>query len=94
MQGPSPSIRLDKWLWHARLCKTRSLAARLVASGKIRVNSARVVKPATPVRIGDGISYARDGRVRVLRVKGLGVRRGPAAEAQLLYEDLEPQVSD
>jgi ribosome-associated heat shock protein Hsp15 len=89
MQAPPPSIRLDKWLWHARLCKTRSLAARLIAEGKVRVNTVRVSKPATLVRIGDGITFARDGRVHVLRILGLGERRGPAPEARQLYLDLD-----
>ncbi len=84
------SIRLDKWLWHARLCKTRSLAARMVSDGTLRVNSVRVLKPATPVRVGDGISFARDGKVRVLRIRALGARRGPAPEARGLYDDLDP----
>jgi ribosome-associated heat shock protein Hsp15 len=92
MQLQQPSIRLDKWLWHARLCKTRSLAARLVSDGKVRVNATRVTKPATPVRIGDGISFARDGRIHVLRVLALGERRGPAPEARQLYADLDAAV--
>lgn len=90
MQAPPPSIRLDKWLWHARLCKTRTLAVRLVSEGKVRVNANRVKKPATQVHVGDGITFSRDGRVRVLRIRALGERRGPAPEAQQLYEDLDP----
>jgi ribosome-associated heat shock protein Hsp15 len=93
MQAVPSSIRLDKWLWHARLCKTRSIAARLVAEGKVRVNATRVSKPATQVRIGDGISFARDGRIHVLRILSLGERRGPAPEARLLYADLEAAAS-
>lgn len=89
MAGPETSIRLDKWLWHARFCKSRAIAARLVADGAVRVNANRVTKPATPVRVGDGLSFALGGRVRVVRILGLGTRRGPAAEAQALYDDLE-----
>ena len=85
---PGPAIRLDKWLWQARLCKTRGLAARLVADGAVRVNAVRVLKPATPLRVGDGVTFAHGGAVRVLRVRELGVRRGPASEARELYEDL------
>jgi ribosome-associated heat shock protein Hsp15 len=84
----SPAIRLDKWLWHARLCKTRGLAARLVVEGRVRVNAVHVLKPAAPLRIGDGVTFARGGAVRVLRVRAFGLRRGPAAEARLLYDDL------
>lgn len=86
---PGASIRLDKWLWHARLCKTRSLAARLIEAGAVRVNAARVLKPATPLRVGDGVTLVHAGHVRALRVLGLGLRRGPAPEAQALYADLD-----
>jgi ribosome-associated heat shock protein Hsp15 len=85
---PAPAIRLDKWLWQARLCKTRATAARLVGSGAVRVNAVRVLKPATALRVGDGLSFAQGGRVRVLRVQALGTRRGPAPEARTLYADL------
>lgn len=95
MAGGPPSIRLDKWLWHARFCKSRALAARLVSEGAVRVNSERVSKPATPVRVGDGLSFAQGGRVRAVRVLALGARRGPAPEAQALYLDLEtPPAAD
>jgi ribosome-associated heat shock protein Hsp15 len=86
----SDAIRLDKWLWQARFCKSRALAARLVSEGRVRVNALRVVKPATSVRIGDGLSFALGGRVRAVRILALGTRRGPASEAQALYADLEP----
>lgn len=94
MAEPRTSIRLDKWLWQARFCKSRVLASRLVSDGAIRVNAVRVVKPATPVRIGDGLSFARGGRVHVLRILGLGTRRGPAEEARMLYEVLEAAQPD
>jgi ribosome-associated heat shock protein Hsp15 len=86
---PASAIRLDKWLWHARLCKTRSLAARLIEEGAVRVNAVRAQKPATLLRPGDGVTLAHGGRVRALRVLDLGTRRGPAAEAGLLYLDLD-----
>ena len=63
-----PSIRLDKWLWQARFCKSRALAARLVGDGAVRLNAQRVTKPATPLRVGDGLSFAQGGRVRSVRV--------------------------
>jgi ribosome-associated heat shock protein Hsp15 len=86
--GPQ-AIRLDKWLWQARFCKSRGVAARLIAEGAVRVNAARVVKPATSVHVGDGLSFALGGRVRAVRILGLGTRRGPATEAQALYADLD-----
>jgi ribosome-associated heat shock protein Hsp15 len=84
-----PAIRLDKWLWQARFCKTRALAAQLIAAGAVRVNAVPVGKPATLVRVGDGLSFARGGRVHAVRVLALGTRRGPAPEARTLYADLE-----
>jgi ribosome-associated heat shock protein Hsp15 len=89
MAEAAPSIRLDKWLWHARFCKSRAVAARMVSDGAVRVNAQRVVKPATSVRIGDGLSFVLGGRVRVVRIRALGLRRGPAPEAQGLYDDLD-----
>jgi ribosome-associated heat shock protein Hsp15 len=86
--GPA-SIRLDKWLWQARFCKSRGLAARLIADGVIRVNSVRVTKPAAVVHVGDGLSFALAGRVRAVRILALGSRRGPATEARTLYADLD-----
>ena len=82
--------RIDKWLWHARIVRTRSAAAALAASGHVRVNGARVVAPAKPVRAGDVVTIALDARVRVLKVTGFALRRGGAAEGQALYEDLAP----
>ncbi len=84
------TIRLDKWLWQARFFKTRSLAARAVAQGRVRLNAARVDKPAQAVGAGDALTFAQGNRIRVVRVLALGTRRGPAAEAQALYEDLAP----
>lgn len=83
-----PAIRLDKWLWQARFCKTRSDAARLIAAGAVRVNGLRVVKPATAIRPGDGLTFALGRVVRVVRVRATGTRRGPATEARQLYDDL------
>jgi ribosome-associated heat shock protein Hsp15 len=85
---PGQAIRLDKWLWHARLCKTRGIAARVVADGLVRINALSVSKPAAPLRVGDGVTFAQGDAIRVLRVRALGSRRGPAAEARELYEDL------
>jgi len=84
------SQRLDKWLWHARITKTRTLATRLITSGKARVNRARVNKPSRSVSAGDAITLIIHGRVRVLKVLACGQRRGPAAEAHALYQDKSP----
>lgn len=85
---PVDTVRLDKWLWRARFFKTRTQAARFVQESAVRLNSARVEKPATAVRVGDGISFAQGGIVRALRILDLGARRGPASEARRLYAEL------
>lgn len=85
--------RLDKWLWFARVVKTRSLAAALVTGGKVRVNRNRTDKPSQTVRSGDVITVAAHSRVRILKVLAPGVRRGSAVEAQTLFEDLTPPPS-
>lgn len=86
----SPGIRLDRWLWFARLCRSRSLAARLCEEGRVRVNRALVDKPAHLVRPGDVLTFAQGPRIRVVRVLALGTRRGPPVEAAGLYDDLDP----
>jgi ribosome-associated heat shock protein Hsp15 len=78
--------RLDKWLWFSRVLKSRTLAAELVTEGKVRVNRTRVTKPSQSIRAGDVLTIALRGRVQVLRVLAPGERRGPAADARLLYE--------
>ena len=80
--------RIDKWLWFARLVKTRTLAADLVAGGKVRLNRVRVEKPSQTVRIDDVLTVTLNRRIRLLRVLDLGERRGPSATARLLYEEL------
>lgn len=84
------SQRLDKWLWFARLAKSRTLAATAVVEGKIKVNREKAEKASQPVKVGDVITSRLKRTIRVLKVTGLGERRGPAAEAQRLYEDLTP----
>ncbi len=90
--------RLDKWLWHARFVKSRSLAARLIEDGRIRVNRRRVLKPSTCVKCGDVLTASLNGQVRVVRVVAIAVRRGPASEAQTLYAEAiapaDPAPSD
>jgi ribosome-associated heat shock protein Hsp15 len=82
--------RLDKWLWFARVVKTRTLAARLVADGHVRINSVRQDTAAKAVAVGDVLTIALERQVRVLKVLDPGERRGPYEEARLLYEDLTP----
>jgi ribosome-associated heat shock protein Hsp15 len=84
--------RIDKWLWFARLTKTRTLAAELVAGGKVRLNRARVEKPSQTVRIDDVLTVALNRRVRLFKVLDLGVRRGPSATARTLYEELTAEA--
>jgi len=83
-------LRLDKWLVHARFCKTRTVATELICKKRVRVNRSVVKKPSQMVRIGDVLTIPRGRDVAVVRVVALGTRRGPAAEAQLLYADLVP----
>ena len=92
MAEATGKLRLDKWLWHGRFFKTRSLAARQVSGGHVRLNGERMVKPAHSVAAGDVLTFAQGDRVRVVRVLALGARRGPASEAQALYEDLTPDA--
>jgi ribosome-associated heat shock protein Hsp15 len=82
------SQRLDKWLWCARLAKTRTQAAALVSAGKIRVNRIKTDKPAYLVKAGDVITASLGPRVRVLAIKAVGDRRGSAELARLLFDDL------
>ena len=82
-------MRIDKWLWAARAFKTRSLAATACDGGKVDVNG-EAAKPAKRVRAGDRIEITVPNGRRILKVIALGERRGPAAEARLLYEDLTP----
>jgi ribosome-associated heat shock protein Hsp15 len=83
---PGDSHRLDKWLWHTRFFKTRSLATRAITGGKVHLNGERI-KPAHHVKVGDRISLSLQGIVGEFEVKGLPVRRGPAAEAQTHYSE-------
>lgn len=82
--------RIDKWLYFARLVKTRSLAARLAQAGRVRVNRNKIDQAAHTVKPGDVLTVTLERRVVVCRVLELGSRRGPAPEARLLYEDLTP----
>jgi len=87
---PAPSLRLDKWLWHARFARTRSLAAKLVSEARFRINGNPTEKAHHAVRPGDVLTFPLGPHIRVIKVLALGARRGPAPEARLLYEDLDP----
>jgi ribosome-associated heat shock protein Hsp15 len=83
------SLRLDKFLWFARIVKTRALAQQFAEEGRIRIAGRIIADRAhTPVRVGDVLSFAQRGQVRVIRVEALPPRRGPAAEARLAYAEL------
>ena len=84
--------RLDKWLWCARLTKTRTGAVRLIEAGKVRVNGTRALKPSRSVQAGDVVTATLLGKLAIVRVMGCSERRGPASLAHRLYEDLTPPV--
>jgi ribosomal 50S subunit-recycling heat shock protein len=87
------ACRADVWLWRARFFKTRSLAAKFVDEGRVRLTRAglesRLDKCARPVKIGDALVFALGGRLTAVRVEAMGARRGPPAEARTLYSPLE-----
>jgi ribosome-associated heat shock protein Hsp15 len=100
MAGTSPAMtkeagltdrqRIDKWLWHARVVRTRSAAAALVTSGHVRLNGGRCLAASRAVKAGDVVTVALDRAVRVLKVQGFAERRGDATAARVLFEDLSP----
>ena len=82
--------RIDKWLFFARAVKSRSLAAKLVSAGRVRINREKADQPSDSVKAGDVLTITLDRRILVYKVLDTGTRRGPASEAALLYEDLSP----
>lgn len=96
MSGPTETDggqRIDRWLWYTRLLKSRTLAATLAASGKMRVNGERISKASRLVRPGDALTFPLGPHIRVIKVVAAGTRRGPAPEARTLYEDLSPPAA-
>jgi ribosome-associated heat shock protein Hsp15 len=83
-------MRLDKWLWHARFFKTRSLATRYIEKSRCRVDGRVTDKPHTVVTPGIVLTFALGPKVRIVKVVALGERRGPAIEARALYEEIDP----
>lgn len=90
----SERIRIDKWLWHARFYRTRALAQQAATKGRIRRNDIRVEKASLEVKPGDLLTLPRGRDVLVVRILSCGERRGPAHEAQSLYEILNDSVLD
>ena len=86
---PRATLRIDKWLWQARFFKSRALAAETVEEGRVRINGQPTSKPGYAVGVGDVLTFAQGNRIRVIRITALGLRRGPATEAQGLYLDLD-----
>ncbi|MEM6832435.1 MAG: RNA-binding S4 domain-containing protein [Pseudomonadota bacterium] len=82
-------MRVDKWLWHARFFKSRSIAAQAVTSGRIRVNGHKISRASAAVRPGDAVTIIIGRHIRLVSIEALGERRGPAPEAQLLYNTLD-----
>lgn len=82
--------RIDKWLFFARVVKSRSLAAKLVQAGKVRLNREKIDQAAQNVKPGDVLTISLDRRILVLKILSAGTRRGPFEEARALYEDLSP----
>lgn len=84
------AMRVDKWLWHARFFKTRTLASKLAAAGNVRINGTKQTRAAANVKVGDVLTFPLNAHVRVIEVLALSTRRGPAPEAQALYSDRDP----
>jgi ribosome-associated heat shock protein Hsp15 len=88
--SPEPHIRIDKWLWHARFFKSRTLASKFCQTGKLRLNDQLIAKSHITVGPGDVLTFVKGETIKVVRIIGIGQRRGPAPEARSLYEDLSP----
>ena len=84
-------LRLDKWLWQARFFKSRTLASRACAAGRVRINRGVVSKSHATVKPGDVLTFPQGPAIRVIEIVALGERRGPASEARALYHDLSPE---
>jgi len=86
------SLRIDKFLWFARIVKTRALAQAMAENGRVRIGGRVIDRAHSPVKIGDVLSFAQRGTVRVIRIEALPVRRGPPAEARALYSELTSEA--
>lgn len=82
--------RIDKWLFFARVIKSRALGAKLAQSGRVRVNGNKIDQASHAIKPGDVLTLTLDRRILVYRVIDCGERRGPAEEARRLYADISP----
>ena len=89
MDGKIDKVRIDKWLWWARFFKTRSLSAKKISNGAVRVNSCRILKPSAEITIGDVLTLKQGKTVQVIRVLSLGQKREKYDKAKKMYEDVE-----
>lgn len=87
-------LRIDKWLWYARFFKSRTQASAACAGGRVRLDGSTVDKAHTLLRPGQVLTFVQGRHVRIVKVLAIGARRGPASEAQTLYEDLAPPTRD
>ena len=87
------TLRIDKWLWYARFFKSRTLASKLCASGKLRLNCELICKGHATLKKGDVLTFPKEKDVRVIKIISVANRRSAASEAATLYEDLEPPQS-
>ncbi|MDQ2893680.1 MAG: S4 domain-containing protein [Pseudomonadota bacterium] len=86
--GANGTMRLDRFLWHARLARTRSAAHDFACAGRLRLDGRAIERAATPVRVGNILTFALGQHIRVIRIEALPTRRGPPAEARACYQDL------
>ena len=84
--------RIDKWIWHARITKTRTLAQKLITSGNVRVNRTKIKRPSFQIKPNDVLTISKNHHVMVLEVQALAIRRGSANDAQELYTKLNEEV--
>lgn len=90
MSKPVDIQRVDIWLWHGRFFKTRTLSSRICRAGKVRINGQKFTKAKSPIKPGDVLTFPQPNIIRIVKVAALSHRRGPASEAQTLYEDMTP----
>ena len=86
------TIRIDKWLWFARFFKNRTVSARIISQGKVRLNGKRISKPSTTLKKGDALTFSQGNILRLVKVLELGKRRGPFREAVSLYDEIEEKM--
>ena len=90
MTEQKESQRIDKWLWHGRFTKTRSLAQKLVKNGKVRIDREKITNTSQAVKPGNVLTISISDKIRIIQITGIGTRRGPYNEAKELYEDITP----